>query len=228
MYFKFFVLYSTPKSIENVAVKMIKPILFLIAFSALPFISFAQNWIYGVSINPGYSQLIGSSSTGFNFGGINDLDFNYNFSGNVGLYLEKQSTQHTFFGAELLWVWIDGNATIGEQSLSDGLEYNLEYLGVAIYGRHTFGDLGVKLALQPLFLMLANGREQDRVLEGNELRFDPIVLLPELGITYQVFPRLRLVAEFSMGFTDVAHKSPLIFLKPRQGTLGIRFSINAM
>ena len=166
-------------------------------------------------------------------------------SGAGGFFYEQRFNQKSRIGAQLLWVQmngrnhriIHGSDSFGQflVSFSGFLDTYSSYIGIPIYYQHNLGKIGLKVGIQPLFLLSASAtskkysREDPNELEifhhTENLDFSFVDFGPQFGVNYQLTERVRLAANYYLGLTNIAPPIGQLDIKNRQFDIGVDYTL---
>ncbi|MBK8483690.1 MAG: outer membrane beta-barrel protein [Saprospiraceae bacterium] len=119
-------------------------------------------------MNIGITANLGLSKVTSNFLVSDDYKVKYTYSGNIGVFIEKEIGNKSSLGAEVLWVQIGGKETTDNKILtafdgqdlkvvgiiSDVAKLNSSYIAFPFYYRVQLNKIGIKIGLQTMFFLL--------------------------------------------------------------------------
>jgi hypothetical protein len=202
---------------------------------------FAQNIIVGVSVSPGISKINTAEELDFN------LKEKLAFSGNAGIFLEKNIAPKSSLGVELLFVQIQGKMTIKERDLlyenggtaivagtaSDVFRTHLSYTAIPLYYKYKIGKVGLKAGLQPMIFQYGSASRkttgtlldepyEDKITakDISKKKFD---IGSKVGLDYELNNKFRLRADYYQGFTNVSSNSDFYNNKIIQISIGLQY-----
>ncbi|MBK9726499.1 MAG: PorT family protein [Saprospiraceae bacterium] len=202
------------------------------------------------NLNIGITANLGLSKVTSNFLVSDDYKVKYTYSGNIGVFIEKEIGNKSSLGAEVLWVQIGGKETTDNKILtafdgqdlkvvgiiSDVAKLNSSYIAFPFYYRVQLNKIGIKIGLQTMFFLFANSSyEATGELNGKPyygksntsgIKFDIIDFGPKIGVEYNLGMSLKLRADYYLGLPDITSDSSPFERKNRQGNLGINYRFN--
>lgn len=171
----------------------------------------------------------------------------FSFSGNVGIYFEKNIGHKSSVGIEVLWVQIEGKniwnnkvlTTYNGQEkevigvISEKSALHASYIGIPVYYQLELGKFGIKGGFQSMILIFANSNyKAEGELHGEPyktestrkyINLDRMDIGPKVGLDYRLNEKIQLRADYYHGLTDITTDLISPQKKNRQFTLGVNY-----
>ena len=222
-------------------------IMLLMAYATIPVA--AQNLNFGITINPGLSQITNVKDYFPLIEEVNNLPA---LSGTAGIFLEKRLTNNILIGGELLWIRMEAHEKASNQPLTmwtgtppnqvldevgfvtHSFKFHTTYLGLPMYFKFQAKKLGIKAGMQAnLFLQGSYDYNYFGELNGEPFSdkssstgsFDQFDYGPRVGLDYILSERFRLKMDFYHGLPNINPEGAPWARRTRQLTLGINYSI---
>ncbi|MBA3901402.1 MAG: PorT family protein [Bacteroidetes bacterium] len=196
----------------------------------------------GVKLNIGLSRVV----TNLDFPDLALKKVQFAPSGHAGLYYSKKIKEKTSFGAELLFVQIEGKehiefpTTDNQGNFTGVLVINkyykhLSYLALPVYYGININKISVNAGLQFMLLLTSNGREKGETNYNGEvkrwdnnygkLNIDHYDFGPRAGIIYKMTERLDIDANYYHGINNIINNTLQSYYRWRnqQLTIGMRY-----
>ena len=205
-------------------------VMILMLFLNIYPVAFVQH-SFGVKINPGMSKISSSFS-----------DTKFTFSGNAGIYYSAKIYDRSVFGAELLFLQIEGlELTEFEGTLANGdpsgiiytseVWRHISYIGLPIYYGIKFKRLMINIGFQTSVALFSGARDLlytgDEVLWDNEsdkLNIDWLDFGVRIGLIFDLTDRFQIEGNYYYGVSNIL-KFDARAWKNQQITIGLRYTL---
>ncbi len=203
-------------------------LIFMLLLKICP-VAFVQH-SFGVKINPGMSKISSSFA-----------DAKFTLSGNAGIYYSAKINNRSVFGAELLFLQIEGleltefegtdtgGHPTGEISISE-VRRHISYIGLPIYYGIKFKRLMINIGFQTSFVLFSSARDLfytgDEVLWDNKfdkLNIDCFDFGGRIGLIFDITDRFQIEGNYYYGVSNIL-KFDSCVLKNQQITIGLRYT----
>ncbi len=192
-------------------------------------VAFVQH-SFGLKINPGLSKIDASFP-----------DAKFTFSGNAGIYYSAKINDRSVFGAELLFIQIEGLELTEIEGIDTGghptgiiytseVWRHISYIGLPIYFGIKFKRLMINIGFQTSFTLFSGARDlcytEDEVLWDNEsdkLNIDWFDFGGRIGLIFDITDRFQIEGNYYYGVSNILKFDSWVW-KNQQITIGLRYT----